>query len=268
MVSLNEQDPLVDALGPVVEQDQWDNSASERPFDPSSRGNPWEDWAGIMRIAINPPLGSLEEMLHRTPIPPGIDQAEVDVLWKLMNEEISAPCSHYNLELKLLQKEMFTILEITKSLLNTDDDAIIDLKPSQWPTELQSVLPSVPSTKEGCYARVNQIQERVSSLHTLINNDRVGGVYYDVCTLLDWFDTPHEKRKTSSPAHVLPYFGRVLFGVLGLNAQNTALAHIEAVTSRQLAPKFGGSYTENEKTRFRQPGISQSGGAASNAPGS
>ena len=279
MVSTNTEGPSTnghnpaDTLSVVPEQNSWEDNYSERPFETDKKDGQWQDWAGIMRLAINPPIGSLEDMLRRTPIPVGIDQAEVDILWKLMIEQINAPCSQYNLELRYLQEEMSAIKEILRSVVKEDGDeeadldARLDLNPKQW-TEFKRVLPRVPPTPRGCEGRMDSIQEKVGTLNTLIDDARGEGVYYDVCGLLDWFATPPESRRTSSPSQELPSFGRVLFGILGLNAQNTELAHIEAVASRQLAPKFGGSYSENEKTRFRNGADSdQSSGTASNAPG-
>ena len=259
-----------DVLDVIPEQNTWEDNYSERPFDNDKKDGQWQDWAGIMRLAINPPIGSLEDILRRTPIPPGIDQAEVDILWKLMIEQINAPCSQYNLELRYLQEEMSAIKEILRSVVQQDEDdpdARLDLNPKQW-EEFKRVLPRVPSTPRGCEGRMDAIQVKVGILNSLIDDARGEGVYYDVCGLLDWFSTPADRRRTSSPSHELPSFGRVLFGILGLNAQNTDLAHIEAVASRQLAPKFGGSYSENEKTRYRNGADSdQRDGTASNAPG-
>ena len=280
MVSTNNDGPSAnghnpaDVLTTLPEQNTWDDDYRERPFENDKKDGQWQDWAGIMRLAINPPIGSLEDMLRRTPIPVGIDQAEVDILWKLMIEQINAPCSQYNLELRYLQEEMSVIREILRSVVKKDEggdeeadpDARLDLKPADW-VEFKRVLPRVPSTSRGCEDRMDAIQGKVAALNTLIDDARTHGVHYDVCGLLDWFATPPERRRTSSPSHELPSFGRVLFGVLGLNAQNTELAHIEAVASRQLAPKFGGSYSENEKTRYRNASDSDQRDTASNAPG-
>ena len=78
---------------------------------------------------------------------------------------------------------------------------------------------------------------------------------------------------------MLPDFGRLVFGILGMAAQNTQWAHIEAVTSRQIAPKFGGDPYQNQKTQFHNnmPGMGGGNGGgggpggggygvASNAP--
>lgn len=265
-----------DVLDVIPEQNTWEDNYSERSFDNDKKDGQWQDWAGIMRLAINPPIGSLEDILRRTIIPAGIDQAEVDILWKLMIEQINAPCSQYNLELRYLQEEMSAIKEILRSVVKADGedmedddgDTLLDLKPSQW-GEFRKVLPRIPATPRGCEERMEVIQGKVGILHTLIDDARADGVYYDVCGLLDWFATPPENRRTSSPSQELPSFGRILFGILGLNAQNTELAHIEAVASRQLAPKFGGSYNENEKTRYTNNSDSdqRDKGVASNAPG-
>ena len=279
MVSTNTDGPSTnghnpaDVLSVVPEQNAWEDDYRERPFETDKKDGQWQDWAGIMRLAINPPIGSLEDMLRRTPIPAGIDQAEVDILWKLMIEQINSPCSQYNLELRYLQDEMDAIKTILSSIVQKDEggevdpDARLDLTTAQWP-DIKEVLPRVPPTPQGCEDRMKAIHGKARILNTLIDDARAGGVYYDVCGLLDWFNTPPEKRRTSSPSQELPSFGRVLFGVLGLNAQNTELAHIEAVASRQLAPKFGGAYSENEKTRYRNGSDSdQRDGRASNAPG-
>ena len=248
-----------------AEERSWDDNYGESSFGEDGKKGSWQDWGQIMRMAINPHLGCLEDVLRRAPAPRGADQAEVDILWKLMLEQINAPCSHYNLELRLLQAEGQMIQEVLDRLDEEwADDDYLRLDPAEW-DDRRALLSRIPLTRGGCNVRVGAIRLRVEDLHSLIETARRGGVYYDVCGLTDWFATPPEQRTTSTPSQQLPYFGQVLFGILGLNAQNTYWGHIEAVTSRQLAPMFGGSYDENEKTRHRDRG--GQGGGGSTAPG-
>ena len=239
---------------PAPEQTNWEDNFSERPFSQDGRGNQWQDWGQVMHLAIDPPVGCLEDVLRRTPISNPLDQAEVSVLWRLMIDQITCPASRYGLELRLLQDEITAITEVVASANVSSDDDFLQLKPSEW-KEFSLVINKIPLTRAKCIERMNGIRIRMEDIHSLIDVASRGGVYYDVCGLIDWFATPMEKRATSSPSHVLPYFGQVLFGILGLSGQNTAWAHIEAVTSRQMAPKFGGTYDENEKTRQKQPGV-------------
>ena len=250
----------------------WDDTYQETPFDPSGQksGNQWEDWGKVMYQAIAPPLGCIEEVLHRTPLHDPLDQAEVNVLWPLMIEEITCPASQYNLELRFLHREIRIVTEVLRATTGVfEDDEMLALDPEDW-SDYGSLLYSVPLTREDCAERLDKIQGRIRVLHQLIDHAKAEGAFYDVCGLIDWFATPPEYRSTNSPSHVLAHFGKLLFGVLGVAAQNTQWAHIEAVTSRQIAPRFGGDYRENEITRHRNnvPGRPDPNplGVASNAP--
>ena len=71
---------------------QWRDGFQERDFNQAGSGTQWEDWSQVMRAALDPPLGCLEEVLRRTPIDDPLDQAEASGLYRLMVEQISAPC--------------------------------------------------------------------------------------------------------------------------------------------------------------------------------
>ena len=237
---------------------QWRDGFQERDFNQAGSGTQWEDWSQVMRAALDPPLGCLEEVLRRTPIDDPLDQAEASGLYRLTVEQITAPCSQYNLELRSLQMETQAIRAVLEAGGSFGEDEPLNPDPAEY-QEFRSFITMVPVTKRECHARLAMIQERSRVLHSLITEARNDGVYYDVCELLDWFATPPEFRTTTSPSHVLPFFGQVLFGALGLSGQNTSWAHLEAVVSRQVAPRFGGSYDENEKTRQRQPNVLRNG---------
>ena len=267
-------DNTPDASGAIIPQSAdattWDDTYQERPFGPGGgSGNQWEDWGGVMRLAISPPMQGLEDVLLRTPVDDPLDKAEVSALWPLMLEQISCPAGHYNLELRFLHAEMRVITEVlTATSEKVKENELLVLDPKDW-AEFGAVFYQVPPTREECHTRLDDIRQQVRTLHELIARAKAGGVHYDVCDLIDWFATPPERRTSNSPSHTLPFFGKILFGVLGLAAQNTAWAHVEAVTSRQIAPRFGGKYDENEKTRHLNtlPGVGDgSPGVASNAP--
>ena len=242
----------------VPARQQWRDGFQERDFNQGGSGTQWEDWSQVMRAALDPPLGCLEEVLRRTPIDNPLDQAKASGLYRLMVEQISAPCSRYNLELRSLQMETQAIRAVLEAGGGFGEDEPLNPDPAEY-QEFRSFITMVPVTRRECHARLAMIQERSRVLHSLITEARNDGVYYDVCELLDWFATPPEFRTASSPSHVLPFFGQVLFGALGLSGQNTSWAHLEAVVSRQVAPRFGGSYDENEKTRQRQPNVLRNG---------
>ena len=247
----------VDSTGAIVPSStggSWSDNYTERPFGGDGRsGNQWEDWGAVMTQAIAPPLGCIEDVLRRTPIDDDLDKVEVAALWPLMIDQITCPAGRYNLELRLLRNEIQTITEVLSSpgTKNLDEDDPLDLNPADWAGYGNSFY-RLPVTIKECEERLDTIRNKMRDLEGQIDIAKAGGVYYDVCDLLDWFATPPDRRSTSSPSHVLPFFGQILFGILGLGAQNTQWAHIEAVTSRQIAPRFGGDYTENEKTRFRE----------------
>ena len=250
----------------------WNDGYSETTFSPdgAKSGNQWEDWGKVMYQAIAPPLNCLEDVLRRTPIEDPLDQAEVNVLWPLMIEEITCPASQYNLELRLLQNEIRIITEVLSATAKLEEDEMFNLDPSEW-SEFGTAFYGLPLTRRECSERLEYIKGRIRELHNSIEYAKSKGVYYDVTTLIDWFATPPDRRSTDSPSHALAFFGRLLFGQLGIAAQNTQWAHIEAVTSRQIAPRFGGDPYENEKTRFRNviPGMGANAGngqIASNAP--
>ena len=253
-----------------AENRTWDDNYNETSFSPDGKsGNQWEDWGKVMYQAIAPPLGCLEDVLRRTPIEDPLDQAEIDLLWALMNEEITCPAGHYNLELRFLHEELQILSRVLITTDGIEDDQPFNLDPSDW-KDYGSLFYRLPLTRLECHDRMTAIRNRMRDLHGLIDVARTRGVFYDVCGLIDWFATPPDRRSTSSPSHALAFFGRKAFALLGLAAQNTQWAHIEAVTSRQIAPRFGGNYYENEKTRFRSMNPEISGasptGVASNAP--
>ena len=246
----------------------WDDNYSESTFDPggSKQGNQWEDWGKVMDKAVAPPMGCLEDVLRRTPLSDPLDQAEVNVLWPLMIEEISCPAGHYALELRFLQSEVRIITEVIQNTTEIGDDEVFNLDPSEW-AEFGPAFYNLPQTRRECSERTEKVQGRIRDLHGLIDAAKRKGVFYDVCGLIDWFATPPGMRNTDSPSHTLAHFGRLLFGILGIAANNTQWAHIEAVTSRQIAPRFGGDYMENQKTKHQNPVPSMGAGApASNAP--
>ena len=251
----------------AAEEQDWSDGYSEQPFNKDGQGNQWADWGQVQQLSINPPLGSLEEVIRRTPVTDGMTEAEVALLQQLMTEQITAPCSRWGLELRFLRSELRLLTEVLGDAGDAEDDELLNLDPDDY-KEFGNAFYSIPLTPADCRERVGAIRERVREIEDLITWAKRDGVYYDVCGLLDWFATPPEKRTTDSPAHVLPFFGQVLFGVLGLSGQNTTWSHIEAVGSRQIATKFGGDQRENEKTRYRGQGGSGSNefGVASNAP--
>ena len=266
---------LAVSSGGAIAQDPnrtWEDNFNETPFLPGGKsGNQWEDWGQVMTQAIAPPMSCLEDVLLRTPIDDPLDQAEVAILWKLMTEEITCPAGHYNLELRFLRQEIRILSEVLTETAGVADDTPFDLDPTDW-KDYGALFYSLPLTREECSSRMARIHERMKDLHALIEDAKRKGVFYDICGLIDWFATPPERRTTSTPAHTLAFFGRQLFGVLGIAAQNTAWAHIEAVTSRQIAKRFGGDEYENEKTRFQNmiPGMNNGPprqfNVASNAP--
>ena len=257
------------AIAATDSDTNWSDGYSEVPFTPGggAAGNQWEDWGRVMYYAIAPPIGSIEDVLRRTPIDVSIDKAEVSILWSLMIEQIGCSAARYNLELRFLHAESRIINEVIQSVGDIDEDQAFALNPADW-LEHGSAFYRLPVTLKDCSERMLAIHQRIKDLHGLIEIAKMGGVYYDVCDLIDWFATNPDRRSTNSPSHVLPHFGQVLFGILGLSAQNTQWAHVEAVTSRQIAPRFGGSFEENEKTRHRNPAADAGGGGggASNAP--
>ena len=268
-----EESTSLDATGGIpASAKTWDDTYQETVFDPSGQrsGNQWEDWGKVMYQAIAPPLGCLEDALRRTPLHDPMDQLEVDVLWPLMIEEITCPAAQYNLELRFLHQEVRIVTEVLASTADLEDDQMFNLDPADW-SEFGSAFFGLPMTRRECSERMAIIRHRMKQLRDRIDYAKSKGVFYDVCKLIDWFATPPERRSTDSPSHTLAFFGQRLFGVLGIAAQNTQWAHIEAVTSRQIAPRFGGDFYENEKTRFRNALPGGGGGnpqvnVASNAP--
>ena len=245
----------------------WNDNMVERDFNPGGGGNEWQDWGRINQIALAPPMGCPEDVLTRTPIEDPLDRIHVDGLWNLMIEQINAPCSRYNLELRMLRDEAEAIaLILSRAPSDAEPEDRIPVRVQEFPAEFHEFIRRAPLTIGGCEARLGDIDARIQALYGLIDQAIRGGVYYDASKLFDWFNTPAANRSTSSPSLLLPKFGQILFGILGVSAQNTAWTHIESILSRQLAPKFGGNYDENEKTRYRQPGV-YSNSVSSTAPG-
>ena len=264
---------IPNAAGAIVPsgdaQKSWDDGYSEQPYSGGGKnGNQWEDWGNVMQKAISPALTALEDVLKRTPLDDDLDKAEIAHLWPLMLEQVNCPAAKYNLELRLLNIEMRAVSAVLAQTTEFSNDDLLVLDPSDY-TEFGGAFYRIPPTRLECSQRIDAVRDRLRILHKLIEWAKEGGVFYDVCDLLDWFATRPEHRTTDSPSHALPFFGQQIFAVLGVAAQNTEWAHIEAVTSRQIAPRFGGDYVENEKTRFRAPlgdGGGPSNGVASNAP--
>ena len=254
-------------------EQKWTDNYTETSFNPGGGGgNQWEDWGKVMYQAINPPLSCIEDELKRVPVDDPIEKNEVNVLWDLMLAQINAPCARYNLELRFLNQEARFIADVMEATGDLDDQQYFNLDPTDW-TEFGALFYSIPMKRLDCQNRLDDIRERVQMLHGLMRFAESKGVYYDVCGLIDWFATPQQTRTTDSPSHALPSFGQKLFGILGMAAQNTKWAHIEAVTSRQIAPKFGGDPYQNSKTQFHNMNPNAQGGVqqaqnnvASNAP--
>ena len=178
--------------------------------------------------------------------------------FRLTLEQLAAPCSRYGLELRVLQMEVQTIGAVLEGADDFGPNEALNPDPREYP-DLDISLVRV--TKGECLDRLGEIQDRVRQLQRMVSEAQAAGVYYDVTGFLDWMVSPDSRAAT--PFQYLPFFGQTLLNVLAQAAHNTTWAHVEATISRQLAPVFGGSYDENQRTRWRQPGV----GVFQGAPG-
>ena len=231
------------------EEGGWDDRATEAPYFAGGQGGDrgWGEYAGLMREAISPVLNTLEDIIRRTPIEPGVEQREVALYQELAGIQMRAVCNYRGVMMDWLmaQDEMVTqIIEMALERGVGEDERLLGLR-RKFPD-----LGDVPMT----LTEARELQEYYRSEFELarakVREAKRRNCFYDMRPLFRWMEMPPGKR-SDMPSEYLPGIAKRLVSILGLDGQNTDWAHIEAVTSRQIAVKFGGDEDENEKTRMR-----------------
>lgn len=228
-----------------------DDQHQSRPFDMGGGDDGWGNWRNVMGGAIAPPLETIKDAIYQANLEDPFDAQLVAIYSDLTQEQLSDPSGHYQLELRLIYQQLRLIEEVLEETDELPDDEPMGLNPADW-QEHAEVFYSLPLTRAQCLERRETAQERIRDLHGLIENARRKGVYYDICPLLDWLATPADERSSPSPEPHMPYFGKQLLALLAQSSAGIYWGNAQAVVSRQINPRQGGDYYENEKTRVRQ----------------
>ena len=211
-------------------------------------GKDYEAWAGVQQRLIESPLEDLTAEIRRS-IVPDYQRQLTSQLQELMWSQIEAPAGRIGLNLRMAYGE-YALLEEFVDKINVaelDDDERIVLEEDMTQKYTKAAV-SIPRTKREAKDRQVRLDEYIDELEDAKASAVKKGCFWDVCGLIDWSNSPKETR--GSPEKHLPYAGKELWSVLGLSSEGSEHAHRQAISSNQIASKWGGAAKGQEKRSF------------------
>lgn len=208
----------------------------------------FEAWAGVQQRLIESPLEDLTSEIRRSIVPDHVRQL-TSQLQELMWSQIEAPAGRVGLNIRMAYGEYALLEEFVDTVVKEgkpDDERIV--MEEEMTRKYTKAGVTIPRTKKEAKDRQAKLDEYIDELEEAKASAKKKGCWWDVCDLIDWSNSAKEDR--GSPEKHLPYAGKELWSVLGLSSEGTEHAHRQAVSSNQIAQKWGGAAKGQEKRSF------------------